>query len=132
MKKKLYWSIGISVTALIGIAAFWFHDIGSKTSQFIGPVSPEEPVAQERVASLEKYILVSMEEFEVPVAAMVLAKGDQVIYTKGLGVTDLVTQSPVTTRTLFGIGSSTKPMTSIMVASVVNERNAERSKGECV
>ena len=31
------------------------------------------------------------------------------------GVTDLGTQSPVTTRTLFGIGSSTKPMTSIMV-----------------
>jgi CubicO group peptidase (beta-lactamase class C family) len=37
------------------------------------------------------------------------------------GVTDLGTQSPVTTRTLFGIGSSTKPMTSIMVASLVDD-----------
>jgi CubicO group peptidase (beta-lactamase class C family) len=121
MKKKIFWSIWISVTALIGIAASWFHDTGSKTSQFTGPVSPDEPVPQELVASLETYVLELMEEYEVPGAAMVLVKGDQIIYAKGLGVTDLATQSPVTTRTLFGIGSSTKPRTSIMVASLVDD-----------
>lgn len=120
MKKKLLW---ISITTLIVliIIIILFNYTGSITSQFKGPVTASEPVPTVLTADLEKYVLKMMRQFDVPGAALVLVQGDQVVYASGLGVRDLETKEPVTTQTLFGIGSSTKPMTSIMVASLVDE-----------
>ena len=121
MRKKPFWILGLVVIALIGIVGIRFFYIGSVTSQFTGPVSPDEPIPDELVTDLEKYILELMREYDVPGVAMVLVKGDQVIYSQGLGVRDLETRIPVDRQTLFGIGSSTKPMTAIMVASLVDD-----------
>lgn len=120
MKKKLIWISGAILTAVI-IIVIGFNYTGSHTSQFNGPVSAAELVPTALTADMEKYVLKMMRQFDVPGAAMVLVQGDKVIYARGLGVRDLETKEPVTTQTLFGIGSSTKPMTSIMVASLVDD-----------
>jgi CubicO group peptidase (beta-lactamase class C family) len=121
MKKKRFWIIGIIVIVLIVSLVVGVSYTGSNTSQFTGPVSADEPLPDNLISDLEKYVLRLMKQFDVPGVAIVLVQGDRVIYARGLGVSDLATQKPVTTQTLFGIGSSTKPMTAIMVASLVDE-----------
>jgi CubicO group peptidase (beta-lactamase class C family) len=120
MKKKRFWILGLILT-VVSILVIGFNYTGSTTSQFKGPVSAGEPIPTALTTDLEKYFLEMMRQFDVPGAAMVLVQGDQVVYARGLGERNLETKEPVTTQTLFGIGSSTKPMTSIMVASLVDD-----------
>jgi CubicO group peptidase (beta-lactamase class C family) len=57
----------------------------------------------------------------VPGAAVAIVKGDAIVYVEGFGVRDLSSRAPVTPETLFRIGSTTKSMTSLMVATYVDE-----------
>jgi CubicO group peptidase (beta-lactamase class C family) len=93
----------------------------STTSEFRGPVNADEPLPDALVSDLENYVAKLMKQYDVPGAAIVLVHGKEIVYSRGLGVKDLETRLPVTTQTLFGIGSSTKPMTAILVASLVDE-----------
>lgn len=52
---------------------------------------------------------------------MVLVHGDQVVYIDAMGVKNLETKEPMTKDTLMGIGSTTKSMTAVMIASLVDE-----------
>ena len=119
MNPKFFWMIGIIVVTLIVIVVIGYPR--HYPSRFRGPVSKDAPLPEALFTDLEKYILRLIKQFDVPGVAMVLVQGDKVVYARGLGVSDLETQKPVTTQTLFGIGSSTKPMTSILVASLVDE-----------
>lgn len=121
MKKKLFWIIGIIVIVLIGVAVIGFNYTGSYTSQFTGPVSADNPLPEALISDLEKYVKQLMRQMDVPGLSMVLVVGDQVIYECALGVRDLETKEPVTTQTLFGVASTTKSMTAVMIASLVDE-----------
>lgn len=121
MVKKIIGVLGLVLLALVSAGLFRYYYAGSVTSRFEGPVAPGEPVPPALVSDLEKYFVKLMREFELPGAAMVLVQGDQVIYSNAFGVRDLQTKTPVDTQTLFGIGSSTKPLTAVMVASLVDE-----------
>ena len=124
MKKKIFWILGIVVMAviivvIIGVIRFTYT--GSTTSQFKGPVSAANPLPDALIADLEKYVVSLMKQFDVPGVSMVLVKGDRIVYGRGYGVRDLETRAPVTTQTLFGIGSTTKSMTAIMISSLVDD-----------
>ena len=121
MKKKIFWIIGLVVIALVSIATIRFCHTRSVTSRFTGPVSLDEPIPDALVTDLEKYVSELMKEYDVPGAAMVLVKGGQVIYSHGFGVRNLETKIPVDTQTLMGIGSTTKSMTAVMIASMVDD-----------
>ena len=43
-----------------------------------------------------------------PGGAILVKKGDQVIYNKGFGLADMETKTPITTKTLFNLGSISK------------------------
>jgi CubicO group peptidase (beta-lactamase class C family) len=119
MKKIIFGILGILLVALI----IWigFSYTGSTTSQFKGPVKAGEPLPEALIADLEKYVHKLMRQNDVPGVSMVLVQGDKVIYAKGLGVRDLRTKQPVDTETLMGIGSTTKSMTAVMIASLVDD-----------
>ena len=119
VRMKRFWAIGLVVSALMVIAAF--KNIDTHTSQFTGPVSPEEPLPAALIADLEKYVENTMQENDVPGVEMVLVHRDQVVYAKGMGVKDLKNKEPITTDTLMGIGSATKTMTAIMIGSLVDD-----------
>ncbi|NTU56521.1 MAG: beta-lactamase family protein, partial [Anaerolineales bacterium] len=115
------WIIGIIVIALIGIAVIGFNYTRSYTSQFTGPVSTDDPLPNVLISDLEKYVEQLMKQMDVSGLSMVLVEGDQVIYEGAFGVRDLETKAPVDTQTLFGIASTTKSMTAVMIASLVDE-----------
>jgi len=119
MKKKLIWLIGI--LGLLSIALVVFNATRTYTSKFTGPVSVDDPLPAELVSDLEKYVKYTMKKNDAPGVSMVLVHGDQIVYINAMGVKDLETKEPVQTDTLMGIGSTTKSMTAVMVASLVDE-----------
>ncbi|MCD6497495.1 MAG: beta-lactamase family protein [Deltaproteobacteria bacterium] len=58
---------------------------------------------------------------EIPGAAVAIVQGGKVVYKKGFGVRLLGGQRPVTTKTLFMIGSTTKSLTTLMMARLVDK-----------
>lgn len=119
MKKKLGCMTRIILLALI--VGTNSGCVGSNTSRFTGPVLANEPLPEALISDLEEYAARLMRQFDTPGVAMVLVQGDKVVYARGLGVRDLETKAPVTTQTLFGIASTTKSMTAVMMASLVDE-----------
>jgi CubicO group peptidase (beta-lactamase class C family) len=56
----------------------------------------------------------------VPGAAIAVVQNGKIVFEKGLGVRDASGSQPVTPETLFMIGSMTKPLTSLMMARLVD------------
>jgi CubicO group peptidase (beta-lactamase class C family) len=61
----------------------------------------------------------------VPGAALALIKDGRIILEKGYGFRDLAAHAPVTTATLFNIGSISKSFTALDVAQLVDQHRVE-------
>ncbi|MFN2303889.1 MAG: serine hydrolase domain-containing protein [Anaerolineales bacterium] len=110
---------------LLGVAIIVFvlnfSIVRSHKSKFTGPVSVEDPLPDVLLMALEDYVESTMKSNEVPGVAMVLVHGDEVVYSKGLGVRSFETNEPITNETLFGIGSITKPVTATVIGAMVDD-----------
>jgi CubicO group peptidase (beta-lactamase class C family) len=74
-------------------------------------------VTEEVLASFEE----GMHTFNVPGSAVAIVQNGEIIYARGFGARNLETGEPVTTSTVFRVGSTTKSMTSMMIATLVDE-----------
>ena len=75
------------------------------------------------IQSFEKFISDSMQKLEIPGAAIAIIRKDgKSIYSKGFGVKEIGSNDPVTTDTLFMIGSITKSLTTLLAAMRVNQK----------
>jgi CubicO group peptidase (beta-lactamase class C family) len=83
----------------------------------------EDPASKSRVAleGLDDELLEGMKSFDVPGMSVVVVKGKDVVYAKGLGYREVERKLPVTTQTLFAIGSSTKAFTAFALGTLVDE-----------
>lgn len=79
------------------------------------------PLTPELLAEFETFIETSRQRFRIPGAAVVMVHGDQIIFAKGFGVRELGQPDPVTPETVFPVASTTKAMTSMLVATLVDE-----------
>ncbi len=64
----------------------------------------------------ETLIKKSMRDKKIPGMAVAIVKDGKVIYMKGFGVRKLGSAEPINTRTVFQIGSTSKAITSVLVA----------------
>jgi CubicO group peptidase (beta-lactamase class C family) len=78
------------------------------------------PLTDDLLAELEGYLVDKMEEWKVPGAAVAIVQDGEVVYAKGFGVRDLDSQDPVTPETQMMIGSTTKSMTTLLMAQLVD------------
>ena len=87
------------------------------------PVAIDAPerLDETKLAELESYILRSMELAKIPGMSMAVVQNGEVVYIKGFGVREVGKNEPVTPDTLMMIASSTKPLTSLMMATVVDD-----------
>ena len=77
--------------------------------------------AQGRVeADLDAYIAKGMQEWHIPGLSIAIVKDDRVVYAKGFGVRRLGAPDRVDARTMFGMMSTTKAMTALAVAMLVD------------
>jgi len=70
----------------------------------------------------------AMKEWKVPGVALAVVQDGKVIYAKGFGYRDLENKLPVTTATLFPIGSITKSFTALTFGILRNEGKVDWDK----
>lgn len=66
-----------------------------------------------------------MAKYAVPGAALALIKDDRIVLAKGYGLRDLETHAPVTTTTLFNIGSISKSFTALAIAQLAERQRVD-------
>src|SRR5262245_36138543 len=72
-------------------------------------------------AALDALMNEAMKHWETPGSAVVVVRGDEVVYLKGFGVKDVDTKKPVTPDTIFAIGSTTKAFVTAAMAILADE-----------
>lgn len=75
----------------------------------------------DRLKVFERFVEEARTMATVPGAAVALVQGGKVVFQKGFGVREHGRVEPVTPNTLFMIGSTTKSLTTLMMARLVDE-----------
>lgn len=78
-------------------------------------------VTEDVLTQFEQVLQDEMAYYEIPGVAVAVISGDDVVYAKGFGYRDIENELPFTTTTQFRIGSTTKSMTSMLIAQLVDE-----------
>ena len=81
-----------------------------------------------KLAGLDDLAAQAMKEWKVPGVALAVVQDGKVIYAKGYGCRDLENKLPVTTATLFPIGSITKSFTALTFGILKNEGKVDWDK----
>ncbi len=79
-------------------------------------------------ADIDAFINAQLNSFDVPGLGLAIVKDGQVVYSKGYGVRDLKTKTPVNADTLFAIGSSSKSFTALGVMQQVTAGKLDLDK----
>jgi CubicO group peptidase (beta-lactamase class C family) len=75
----------------------------------------------DRRSAFEAYVAHALHEFGVPGAAVAVVQDGDVVYLDGIGVTAAGSTRPVTPDTMMMIGSITKPLTTMLAGSLVDD-----------
>ena len=78
-------------------------------------------VTPDKLAALQAYITEAMQTAQIPGAAVALVENGALVYTDGFGVRQLGQTGAITPDTLLLVGSATKPLTTLMMATVVDD-----------
>lgn len=62
-----------------------------------------------------------MHRFAIPGAAVAVVQGGRVVYRRGFGVREFGGRAPVTPETLMMVGSTNKSMTTMLMATLVDD-----------
>jgi CubicO group peptidase (beta-lactamase class C family) len=103
----------------INIIASGFTIIGTEEISIAG-VAPRA-IEGALVRELEAFIVETMDLLDVPGATIAVVQDGEVVYRQAFGVTRLGDGEPMTPETRMMIGSTTKPLTTMMLATLVDE-----------
>jgi CubicO group peptidase (beta-lactamase class C family) len=77
------------------------------------------------IHAVDALVLRLMSEYHVPGAALGLIKDGEVVMEKGYGLRDVENRTPVTTQTMFNIGSISKSFTALGIAQLVDQHKVD-------
>jgi CubicO group peptidase (beta-lactamase class C family) len=89
--------------------------------------SPRRKWGEKQSAEMGEFLRRGMAELHVPGAAIAVVQDGRVVFAEGFGVTKIGSNERVMLDTRFMIGSSTKPLTTLMMARLVAMGNLEWS-----
>jgi CubicO group peptidase (beta-lactamase class C family) len=96
-----------------------FYPPGYQRESFAGKKAA--PLDAERVKKLKDFVEKSLAELKVPGAAVGLYQDGRIVFDGGFGVRKLGDPTPVDADTLFMIASNTKSMTTLLLATLIDE-----------
>jgi CubicO group peptidase (beta-lactamase class C family) len=102
------------------------HANKSKQKPPTAAVLPATPAS--KLQGIDALAEQAMTQWKVPGVAIAVVQNGKVVYAKGYGYRDLENKLPVTTGTLFPIGSITKSFTALTFAMLKNEGKVEWDK----
>ncbi|HVK70744.1 MAG TPA: serine hydrolase [Polyangium sp.] len=82
---------------------------------------PAHTLDAARLQKLDAFLEESRSALKIPGLAVAIVQNGKVVLEKGYGVKELGKKAPVTPDTMFRIASMTKPLTSLMIAGLVDE-----------
>lgn len=89
--------------------------------------SPRRTWEPKQSAEMAGFLRGAMEQLSVPGAAIAVVQGGRIVFAEGFGVRRIGSNEPVRPETQFMIGSSTKALTTLMMARLVVAGNFEWS-----
>lgn len=96
--------------------------IPTETQAAVNPTEAVPALLNEaKLAQFEGYAAETMRLMEVPGMSIAVVENGKVIYAKGFGVRALGSDDPVDLDTLMLIASTSKPLTSVMMATLVDD-----------
>jgi len=72
-------------------------------------------------AAFDRYVAKAAKDWKIPGMAIAIVKDDSLVFAKGYGVETIGKPKPATEHTRFAIGSTTKAMTTMALAMLVDE-----------
>ena len=74
-----------------------------------------------RLAALRTFVVEAQKQLQIPGLSLAVVQGGEVVLAEGFGVRQLGKRAPVTADTLFRVASMSKPLTTLMMARLVDE-----------
>jgi CubicO group peptidase (beta-lactamase class C family) len=119
----------VVLVALLALLIPLALQVGLARAQESSPVAtgadltgiPPLPLTGERRAAFEAYVAEALQRFDVPGAAVAVVQDGEVVYLDGFGVRAAGDTEPVTPDTMMMIGSITKPLTTTLAGSLVDD-----------
>lgn len=99
--------------SILFLAFFWCLGLGA--------FAQTDKATAKKLKGVDKYIEKAMKDWNVPGLAMVIVQDGKVVYSKGYGYRNIAKKLPVTSKTLFAIGSSTKAFTAASVCQLTGD-----------
>jgi CubicO group peptidase (beta-lactamase class C family) len=96
-----------------------FKVAGLDEESFAGKTA--HPLDAARQKALADFVAEAMQKTKVPGVAVAVVQGGKIVYEQGFGVRQLGKPAKVTPATRFMIGSTTKALTSLLIARLVDE-----------
>ncbi len=81
-----------------------------------------DPATRAALADLDAYVQNGMKDFGIPGAALAVVADGQVLLAKGYGVKRMGSDAPVTSRTVFQVGSTSKAFTATLMAMLAEQK----------
>ncbi len=78
------------------------------------------PARAQDLRGFDEYVSRSMRDWRIPGLAIAVVHGDSIVFLKGYGVREAGKPEPVTVHTRFGIMSTTKAFTDVLLAMLVD------------
>lgn len=108
--------------------AAWIGKFKQSGGSFPARLGRDRGSSPQDQAALDQIALRGLALFKVPGVAVAVVRGDQTIYAKGFGQRDIEKKLPVTSKTLFAIGSCTKAFTTFLLAMLAEEGKLDWDK----
>ncbi|MCB0166856.1 MAG: serine hydrolase [Anaerolineae bacterium] len=84
--------------------------------------APEvQPLTPEWLANFSTTVEETRQHFGIPGVAVAIVRDNQIVLAEGFGVRELGRDEPITSQTVFAVGSTTKAMNAAMIASLVDD-----------
>lgn len=94
---------------------------GCSSTDTVDSQTKTESLAPDRAQELDDFVRSALARYDVPGAALAIIENGAVVHSAGFGVRGADDARPVTPETRFMVGSITKSMTSLMMASLADE-----------
>ena len=85
------------------------------------PLAAQRPAPAPDWAAFDRYVAQAARDWRVPGLAIAVVKNDSLVFAKGYGVAEIGKPAAATEHTRFAIGSTTKAMTTVALAMLVDE-----------
>ncbi len=106
--------------AQINTVVATFRAAGMAEESFVGKTA--RPLDEKALVELDQTVRDALAKMEIPGASIAIVQHGKIVFEKGYGTREIGKNSPVSPKTLFMIGSTTKSLTTLMMAKLVDEK----------